>query len=334
MDAVETPRARRKVDRLPRLAAEALAEYDLGTARLVPLRRSDNAMFGVTTAGGQRYVLRLHRQSGNPWHPVRGASEVAAEMAWLAALRRDTDLVVPEPVPNRPGSLVTIVESDDGLEPTTCVLMRWVEGRFFNAGLTPRHLERVGAFMARLHTHALAFGQPEGFMRHRVGDTSPAVKAFVVATVAELLGDDAAALAETVIARARETQMALGEGPDAFTLIHGDLHQENYLFHRGAVRAIDFDDCGWGHLLWDFAITLSEVSYFDTYADLRAALLRGYERVRPLPDGFERHLQPLVALRYLQLVLWFLEMRDRPAFSNWQEEVQLLLEELRQPGYV
>lgn len=32
-------------------------------------------------------------------------------------------------------------------------------------------------------------------------------------------------------------------------LIHGDLHQENYLFCRGAVGAIDFDDCGYGHFL-------------------------------------------------------------------------------------
>lgn len=64
------------------------------------------------------------------------------------------------------------------------------------------------------------------------------------------------------------------------------------------------------------------------------ALIQGYERVRPLPDGLDRHLQPLVALRQLQLALWFLEMRDHPAFGDWQEEVQDLLAELKEPSWI
>jgi Ser/Thr protein kinase RdoA (MazF antagonist) len=48
-----------------------------------------------------------------------------------------------------------------------------------------------------------------------------------------------------VIGRARETQRAPGDEPETFGLIHGDLHQDNYLFHRGDLRAIDCDDCGW-----------------------------------------------------------------------------------------
>ena len=35
-------------------------------------------------------------------------------------------------------------------------------------------------------------------------------------------------------------------GPDVFGLIHAHLHQENCLIHRGEVRAIDFDHCGYG----------------------------------------------------------------------------------------
>lgn len=330
MPASANPDSRAIERRLPWLAAEALSEYDLQPTLVTPLRRSDNAMFRVTTAEGERYALRLYRQSGNPWHPVRTASEVASEMAWLAALRRDTDLVVPEPAPNRGGSLLTFVTVAGRPEARICVLLRWVEGRFRNAGLTPRQMERVGAFMARLHEHALAFSPPEGFVRHRVGDTSPEITSFVLETVAELCGDEAAVTAELVIERARATQRELGEAPHAFTLIHGDLHQENYLFHQGEVRAIDFDDCGWGHLMWDFAVTLSEVKFFPNYQDLRAAMLRGYQQARPLPADFERHLEPLMALRLLQLTLWFLEMREHPAFSDWEDEVRDLLAELNE----
>jgi hypothetical protein len=35
-----------------------------------------------------------------------------------------------------------------------------------------------------------------------------------------------------------------------------------------------------------------------------------------------------MALRRLQLMLWFLEKRDDPAFTNWEDEVKMLQAEL------
>jgi Ser/Thr protein kinase RdoA (MazF antagonist) len=61
-----------------------------------------------------------------------------------------------------------------------------------------------------------------------------------------------------------------------FGLIHADLHQENYLFHGKQVRAIDFDDCGYGPFVYDLAVTLSELEHRADYPTLRAALLAGY----------------------------------------------------------
>jgi Ser/Thr protein kinase RdoA (MazF antagonist) len=319
---------RGQVSRLRRLVAEALAAYDVRPVRVAPLPRGDNVAFRLETADSQRYVLRIHRVGGNAWHPRRNAAHVESELSWLASLRLETGLVVPEPVPNRLGALLTIVKVEGVPEPRICVLLRWVEGRFVDAGLTPRHMERVGDFIARLHMHALAFEPPEGFVRGRLGDTSPEVATFVENTFTEVRGRDAAAIAVAVIGRARETQRALGDEAEAFGLIHGDLHQENYLFHRGDVRAIDFDDCGWGHLLWDLAVTLSEVQYLPNYESLWTAVLCGYRRVRPLAENLERHLEPLMALRRLQLLLWFLEQRDDPAFSNWEDEVEMLQTEL------
>ncbi len=126
----------------------------------------------------------------------------------------------------------------------------------------------------------------------------------------------------------RRAQRELGTGPDVFGLIHSDLHQENYLFHRGRVRAIDFDDCGWGHFVYDLAVTLSELQHLPDAAALRAGLLRGYRTVRPLPPEHERYVEVFSALRVLKLTLWFLEQRGHPAFAGWKADVRDGLEDL------
>src|SRR5215208_7215361 len=95
---------------------------------------------------------------------------------------------------------------------------------------------------------------------------------------------------EKLIRRIRTVQRLLGHGPETFGLIHGDLHQENYLFDRGQVRTIDFDDCGYGHYLYDLAVTLFNVRSRDDTPLLRQSFLAGYRSVRPLSSEHEQYL--------------------------------------------
>jgi len=74
-----------------------------------------------------------------------------------------------------------------------------------------------------------------------------------------LISTDDAALFARALEVVWATTRTLAEETGAFGLIHGDLHHENFLFHRGEARAIDFDDCGWGFHLYDLAVTLSEL---------------------------------------------------------------------------
>ena len=118
--------------------------------------------------------------------------------------------------------------------------------------------------------------------------------------------------------------------PATFGLIHGDLHQENYLFRDGRAGAIDFDDCGFGYFLYDLAVTLSEVDGRAQTSALRDGLLTGYQEVRPLPPGLAEHLPAFLALRELKLTLWFVEQRNLPGFADWQGEVDRGLEHLHE----
>jgi Ser/Thr protein kinase RdoA (MazF antagonist) len=114
-----------------------------------------------------------------------------------------------------------------------------------------------------------------------------------------------------------------------FGLIHADLHQENYLFHGKQVRAIDFDDCGYGPFVYDLAVTLSELEHRADYPTLRAALLAGYRTVRPFPPRHEPFIDTFIALRRLQLMMYILEQRNEPMFRNsWAAAVTRDLHQL------
>jgi len=80
--------------RLRQLALNALTHYDLDVARLRLVTNDMNGIFRVDTRDGQKYILRVTMPEGGHNH-----DHVAAEMDWLAALARDTDLSVPHPLP-------------------------------------------------------------------------------------------------------------------------------------------------------------------------------------------------------------------------------------------
>jgi len=74
----------------------------------------------------------------------------------------------------------------------------------------------------------------------------------------------------------------LGEQPQVWGPIHGDLHHDNLLFDRDEIRPIDFDALSLAHYHADLGVTLYHIFYQET--TLRRALLDGYRSVRHLQD--------------------------------------------------
>ena len=342
MKPFETLTHRGQLRRLRRLAFETLRDYAIDEPRLTALQHGDNTTFRVDSASGDRYVLRIHRPTR------RTVQEIRSEMVWLTFLRQETELVVPRPVPRYDGDLITVAGVEGVPEPRTCVLLRWLPGRFVNKGLTPSHLERVGAFMARLHLSTARFDPPADFSRGRLDNLygkpqgisealarqkvgNPEDEETAIHQVTEACSPEDGARVEKLIGKIRQAQRAIGQGTETFGLIHGDLHQENYFFHRGQVRAIDFDDCGYGHHLYDLAVTTYEVSWRADAASLRAGLLAGYRSIHPLSLEHEQYLQTFMDLRELQVMLWTIEMRDHPGFRDrWESWVKETLEYIRE----
>jgi Ser/Thr protein kinase RdoA (MazF antagonist) len=275
-----------------RLAEDAVASFGLAEDRLTFLTDTENTVFRV----GGRYVLRIHRPS------TKTREEIASELGWLAALRRDTDLAVPDPVASAAGEQVVLVRAEGAPGPCWCVLFRWMDGRFVPGDIDPDRFARVGELTAALHAHAAAWTPPADFQRGRLDAETVGLEVGPDAAFARgLPAADRRAIA-AVVARVRADMERVGSGRDAFGVIHADLHQFNVLFHRGAVRAIDFDDCGWGHYLYDVAVALVGAGQSRSTPPLRRAFLAGYRRVRALPADQERLLESFMAARRLILL--------------------------------
>jgi Ser/Thr protein kinase RdoA (MazF antagonist) len=226
-------------------------------------------------------------------------------------------LVVPEPVQTRDGALLTLASVTGVPEARQCVVFRWVYGSFLRARLGAKELERVGAFLAKLHQHAEHFVAPPGFSRRRwdyKGLRREALGTDLEQSWAHLSREDAALL-DAVGERVQQTMQTLGEDRKVFGLIHADFYERNYLFSHGEVHAIDFDGCGWGYYLFDIGVAFSTLLARPDYALLRQAFLRGYRSVRPLSTDHEALINTFIAARLMCHVLWLAAHVDEPSYG-------------------
>lgn len=334
MEALESLSYNSQIRQLRILGEAALTHYDIGGARLSLLAHRENTVFRVAVSrrpnrlegdplnhlDDNRFVLRICGRAGPDTEMLQ------SELLWLAALRRETDLVVPEPVPTRNGSFVVEIMVEGIPEARRCVLFRWVEGRFVDSGLTPGLFERVGSFMARLHQHSRQFVPPGGFVRPRwspewyLGRGSVLDPVFVAERCEGRIHEEDQQIFSAAAERIRAEISAISQDGEHYGLVHGDLNRTNFLFHKGEVRAIDFGDCCWSYYLFDMAITLSGALARPDEQAMRNAFFRGYERIHPLPQRYEERLQIFTALRIFRRLNYLFRSNDRQtrvAIPEW-----------------
>lgn len=111
-------------------------------------------------------------------------------------------------------------------------------------------------------------------------------------------------LFEDVEARTLEVMGELDREPGSAGLLHADLHPANIVFARGDARSIDFDDCGTGYWIYDLAIPAAWGPDGPDRPARTAAMIEGYERVRPFPGDQLRHLDLFRAARRVSNALW------------------------------
>ena len=307
-------------DRLLELAKIALEDYPLETAEIVPLQYQLNASFqvdakptDVESDETQRFFLRISAPD------YQSQDNIRSEMVYLKYIRDNSDLKVPNPLATNTGELMTTAESLEVPERRNVIMLRWQDGGAIPEDeLGPFELEKVGTFMAKLHNLAEAFEEPDYFVRKRwdvdglMGENLDVSvdRAHAALTAEQLVTINAA------LKRVEQAASILGEGRDTFGLIHADLHQKNYIFENGLVRAIDFDTLGWGYYVYDIAVTFSRLLHRKDLSSLREAFLRGYRKERSLPPIHEQQIVPLVAARLVTTTLWLAGHKNDAIFKE------------------
>lgn len=269
------------------------------TARLINL--SENHTY-LVEQDGAKAVLRVHRPGTHP------RADILSELAWMTALKRDGALETPDVITGVDGSLVQ--QADLGEFGTRfAVLFAYVPGA--SPGLDDdlqAEYEILGGLAAHAHLHAISWTPPPGFNR-------------VVWSAETLLGPgdpifgdwrdcphardpDNLEILEQVEAKVRTELEKLGTSAQDFGLIHADMRLANILVDGGDVRVIDFDDCGTGWFLYDFAAAVSFLEADPRVRDYKAAWLRGYRLVRDLPASAEGLLDTFMMFRRFMLLAW------------------------------
>jgi Ser/Thr protein kinase RdoA (MazF antagonist) len=298
--------------RLRKLARNALEKYGLDDAELKFKSYSGNGLYQVIvpptgkltlSIPPGRYALKLHQPG------YMKPEYISSELEWLSTLC-EAGIEVPNPIRNRDGHWLTIADGDcDVPRQRNCTLLSWVEGRFLEKGLRPKHFTSLGEVAGKMHEQSLQWKKPKGFKRPHwdweglFGDGFE--YGFDAQEAREAIPQKHLKAFKEVLERVEETSQQLGKGKQVYGLIHVDLG--NTVFKAGKARPFDFDDCGFGFWIFDLGVVLAHymIDCEDPLPMMREALIEGYQKTSVLPESNLEYLDLFTAARLAQLMFFY-----------------------------
>lgn len=309
------------VARLAELARSAVALWDVGAGASVRLLNlSENATYLVETPAGARTVMRVHRED---YHT---GNAIGCELAWMKALREEAAVVTPAPVAASDGTVIQTVDHPGLPRPRHVVMFEFVEGHEPDESQDlVEPFRELGELTARTNVHAIGWQRPANWERlhwdfdHIIGATPN----WGDWRAAPAMDKPALALLERQEAAIRRRLQAFGQGPERFGLIHADMRLANLLVDENGTRLIDFDDCGSGWFMYDFATGVSFIEDHPQLPDMMESWLDGYARVREVTSADREEMPTFVMLRRMGLLSWVgshaetdLAREQGPAFTR------------------
>lgn len=295
------------------LLTTALAAYDLQGSRYRLISDRENSIYKVD--GDRSYMLRLGASDADRQH-------LRSEVSWLIAIRNDTNLLVPTPVPNASGDLITQVGN------RCCVLFEWLEGEPVSQIMSPAIASQIGEMMATLHRHAEQY-RPENSTSSRYDYNYYFGRESWWQTKAEQKLSESYQNLVPAIEKAQRLLKRLGELPKHFGMCHTDIHFSNVISSDDTFAVIDFENCGLTYYLTDLAVTEAEFRDYPNADRLIYYFRETYEAVRGyLPDSEEiRTASVLAGLLYLE---WVFESENDGVREDKSEWIPSVISDIQQ----
>ncbi|KMO81981.1 phosphotransferase enzyme family protein [Mycolicibacterium obuense] len=255
---------------------------------------SENVAFRLRPPGECPSVLRISRPEG------RSVRERESELAWITAIRAEAPDLVPAVLVSQDGTpLITVEHHESGLDYQVCVF-ECVTGEHPAEDDYATVMPHLGAITAQLHQHAAGWDRPAWFTRY-TWDVDAAFGPTPLWGRWQAGVHDREELAQLTAVEdyVRRRLTEFGQGSDRFGLIHADLRATNLLIDGNDCRIIDFDDCGFGWLLYDLATAMTFIEDHPRAGEFIASWLEAYRSVRPLPVEHEREIDTFLLYRRL-----------------------------------
>lgn len=276
--------------------------YDLPAATTIRLLKySENLTYLLTDpVSGMRRVLRVFRPG------YHRPSEMEGELIWIHHILQDTKVITADVYLDRHGAFVSPITIDGRIY--HCALFAYVDGVRLDSLSREEHLhylEQMGEIMAQLHQQVIHWPASASLDRFSwdLEDLIGENARWGQFTLMQGLPDTYMPLYRQAAQIIRERVEAYGRSRDRYGLIHDDISINNVLLCGDEICLLDFDDCGKGWFLYDLPSALLE-EFGQDLEDGLDAVLRGYERYRPLTAEDLAEIPTFVMLKKIVRIGW------------------------------
>ena len=262
---------------------------------------SENFTYRIENPSGFKAILRVHREN---YHSRRS---IECELIWIDALSKSGLIETPSYFFGKDGSAIQECSVDSINGSRYLVLFHFVSG---SAPEENKYLdtlyEKLGRLAGTCHNHVSSWEKPDNFERLTWDiDTIFGSNALWGNwRLAPEVTKDVQDKLERVELKIRDRLLDYGKSEKRFNLIHADMRLANLLIDQESTRLIDFDDCGFGWFMYDFASAISFIEDSPMVSYFKSSWITGYKSVRELSVEDEKEIDTFIMLRRMALLAW------------------------------
>lgn len=290
------------------ILADARRRYGIASGKIEELGGFESFIYSFAKDEAQ-YILRLG-------HSLRRSPGlIQGEVDWINHLARG-GAGVAKAINSEAGNLIELLPDGQGDYFLATAFVRAMGGPIWQMeGWTERFMRNYGRLLGRVHALTKQYTLPDPDWKRPQWD-------------APIMTDTSISLPQldpevmNLVSKNLAALRRLPTPPDAFGIIHQDAHTGNlFVDEDGRITLFDFDDCVYGHFIYDIAMVLfyavtnreHPVQFCHQFWPL---FWQGYCEENQLDPVWLKEIHPFMKLR--EMDLYGVILRDVPNYeADW-----------------